>query len=129
MGARRYRASSVGGSLALTRAEETRTDIEHWQSWYENGIDLLRRAGHDRALRGGRVGERLRTLYRVVPERRKSTKPPCSRPWRRERERRGLRLIMKFMHTNDDIRTRALLIRTYVREAADPFIVPAKATR
>lgn len=114
------------GSLALTRAEETRTDIEHWQSWYENGIDLLRRAGTI-ALYAADASENdcehFIAWFRKAEEHETAMLKAVAE---RARETR-ITLDNEIYAYHDDIRTRALLIRTYVEKPPILFIVAGQS--
>lgn len=114
------------GSLALTRAEETRTDIEHWHAWYEGGLDLLRRAGTIALYAADasendcehfvhwfrKAEERETAMLKAVAERARET---------------TITSRNEIYRYHDDIRTRALLIRTYVEKPPVLFIVAGQS--
>ena len=116
----------VVGTLALTRATETQNEIDHWNMWYEDGLNRLRLTGTV-ALYAASTTEN--DIEHFVA-------------WFKKGEEEETNLLAKLSETaqetkqvietfisvfDDDMRTRNLLIRTYVDKPPVLFIVAGQS--
>lgn len=114
------------GTLALTRATETQNEIDHWNMWYEDGLNRLRLTG-------------TVALYAAS-----TTENDCEHfvAWFKKGEEEETNLLAKLSETaqetkqvietiisvfDDDMRTRNLLIRTYVEKPPVLWIVAGQS--
>ena len=114
------------GTLALTRATDTQNEIDHWNMWYEDGLNRLRLTG-------------TVALYAAS-----TTENDCEHfvAWFKKGEEEETNLLAKLSETaqetkqvietiisvfDDDMRTRNLLIRTYVEKPPVLWIVAGQS--
>ena len=114
------------GTLALTRATETQNDIEHWQAWYESGLDLLRRTGTV-ALYAASTTEN--DIEHFVAWFKKGEEEEAEALEKLSAAGEScVRATETFISVFDDERrTRALLLRTYVEKPPVLFIVSGQS--
>ena len=114
------------GTLALTRATDTQNEIDHWNMWFEDGLNRLRLTG-------------TVALYAAS-----TTENDCEHfvAWFKKGEEEETNLLTKLSETaqetkqvietiisvfDDDMRTRNLLIRTYVEKPPVLWIVAGQS--
>ena len=114
------------GSLALTRAEETRTDIEHWHAWFEGGLDLLRRAGTI-ALYAADASENDCQHFVAWFRKAEEHETAMLKALAEKARETTITSRNEIYAYHADIRTRALLIRTYVEKPVVLFIVAGQS--
>ncbi len=114
------------GTLALTRATETQNEIDHWNMWYEDGLNRLRLTGTVALYAASTTEndiEHFEDWYRKQEEKETEALEKLSAAGES-----CVRATETFISVFDDERrTRALLLRTYVEKPPVLFIVSGQS--
>ena len=114
------------GTLALTRATETQNEIDHWNMWYEDGLNRLRLTGTVALYAASTTEndiEHFESWYRKQEEKETEALEKLSAAGES-----FIRTTETFISVfDDDMRTRNLLIRTYVEKPPVLFIVAGQS--
>ncbi len=114
------------GTLALTRATETQNEIDHWNMWYEDGLNRLRLTGTVALYAASTTEndiEHFEAWYRKQEEKETEALEKLSAAGES-----CVRATETFISVfDDDMRTRNLLIRTYVDKPPVLFIVAGQS--